>query len=127
MEVGQSNALYSITQGKPGFQTAVRFQDQCGQSVHGGLLPEKNKLGMNRLGLTVGTKVGHAVVRNRVRRRLREAYRMQEAGILKGYDIVIVARVRAAGAAYQALYNSLADSLVRLKLMQRCNKGSFAR
>ncbi|MBR6569117.1 MAG: ribonuclease P protein component [Clostridia bacterium] len=79
----------------------------------------KNKLGMNRLGLTVGTKVGHAVVRNRVRRRLREAYRMQEAGILKGYDIVIVARVRAAGAAYQALYSSLADSLVRLKLMQR--------
>ena len=79
----------------------------------------KNKLGINRLGFTVGTKVGHAVVRNRVRRRLREAYRAQEAGLLKGYDIVIVARVRAADAAFQALYGSLADSLTKLKLTQR--------
>ncbi len=79
----------------------------------------KNKLGINRLGLTVGTKVGHAVVRNRVRRRLREAYRAQEADILTGYDIVVVARVRAAEAAFQVLQHSLTDSLTRLKLMLR--------
>lgn len=78
----------------------------------------KNKLGINRLGLTVGTKVGHAVVRNRVRRRLREAYRAQEADILAGYDIVVVARVRAAQAPFQVLQRSLTDCLTKLKLMQ---------
>ena len=38
----------------------------------------KNGRRENRLGLTTGTKLGHAVVRNRVRRRLREIYRLQE-------------------------------------------------
>ena len=36
----------------------------------------KNRLGHNRLGVTVSTKLGHAVVRNRVRRTLREVYRL---------------------------------------------------
>ena len=35
----------------------------------------KNRLGVNRFGMTVSTKLGHAVVRNRMRRRLREIYR----------------------------------------------------
>ena len=48
----------------------------------------------NRLGLTVSTKVGHAVVRNRVRRRLREIYRLHEEQVLGGRDVVVVARVR---------------------------------
>ena len=34
----------------------------------------KNRLGHNRLGVTVSVKLGHAVVRNRARRRLREVY-----------------------------------------------------
>ena len=36
----------------------------------------KNSLGHNRLGVTVSVKLGHAVVRNRARRRLREVYRL---------------------------------------------------
>ena len=55
----------------------------------------KNRLGYNRLGFTTGTKLGKAVVRNRTRRRLREAYRLHEERFLPGYDIVVVARVRA--------------------------------
>ena len=46
----------------------------------------------SRLGFTVSTKLGHAVVRNRVRRRLREVYRLVEPTLKPGYDIVIVAR-----------------------------------
>ena len=52
----------------------------------------KNGRRENRLGLTTGTKLGHAVVRNRVRRRLREIYRLQEHRLSPGYDIVVVAR-----------------------------------
>ena len=72
----------------------------------------------NRLGLTVSTKVGCAVVRNRVRRRLREIYRLNEDRICPGYDVVIVARVRAAGSSCQQLEKSflrLADKLSLLK------------
>ena len=58
----------------------------------------KNNLGYSRLGLTVGVKLGKAVVRNRTRRRIKEAYRIHEGAFLPGYDIVVVARVRAAPA-----------------------------
>ena len=54
-----------------------------------------NRLGRNRLGITVSTKLGGAVVRNRARRRIRELYRTRERGLLPGYDIVVVARTRA--------------------------------
>lgn len=57
----------------------------------------------SRLGLTVGTKVGKAVVRNRTRRRLREVYRTNEARLKPGYDVVVVARVRAAHSKYKVL------------------------
>ncbi len=40
----------------------------------------KNKLDHNRLGLTASVKLGHAVVRNRARRRLREVYRLNAHG-----------------------------------------------
>ena len=38
----------------------------------------KNRLGRNRLGLVSSKKLGHAVVRNRCRRRLREVYRLEK-------------------------------------------------
>ena len=57
----------------------------------------------NRLGLTVGTKVGKAVVRNRIRRRLREIYRLNEGRFRWGWDLVAVARSRAAEAEYREL------------------------
>ena len=72
----------------------------------------------NRLGFTVSTKVGHAVVRNRVRRRLREIYRLNEDRLRGGCDVVVVARVRAASSDYHQLEKSflrLADKLDLLK------------
>ena len=58
------------------------------------LYARKNRNGINRVGITVSKKLGKAVVRNRVRRRLREAYRLQEAQFAPGWDIVVVARSR---------------------------------
>jgi ribonuclease P protein component len=74
----------------------------------------KNGSQENRIGLTVSAKLGHAVVRNRIRRRLREIYRLHESQFQPGWDIVVVARGRAVDAPYQKLesaYLSLADKL----------------
>ena len=57
----------------------------------------------NRLGITVSAKLGGAVTRNRVRRRLREVYRLNEEKLTRGWDIVIVARSRAINADFRAL------------------------
>ena len=59
------------------------------------LYARKNRTDTNRVGITVGKKLGHAVVRNRVRRRLREVYRLNEDKFQSGWDIVVVARTRA--------------------------------
>ena len=68
----------------------------------------------NRIGRTVSAKLGHAVVRNKLRRRLREIYRLNESQFQPGWDIVVVARSRAVDAPYKKLegaYLSLADKL----------------
>ena len=77
----------------------------------------KNKLGYNRLGLTVGSKLGCAVVRNRTRRRLRECYRLHERELKAGYDIVIVARNRAVTDGYAAIERDLCAGLARLGIL----------
>lgn len=73
----------------------------------------------NRLGLTVSTKLGHAVVRNRTRRRLREVYRLHEDELICGRDVVIVARVRAAESTYQQLEKSFLYLARKLDLLKK--------
>ena len=51
-----------------------------------------NGLPHNRLGLSVSRKVGHAVRRSRVKRMLREAFRLTHAERPVGFDLVVVAR-----------------------------------
>ena len=79
----------------------------------------KNNRPYSRLGITVGVKVGKAVRRNRIRRRIREAYRVHEAEFLPGYDLVVVARVRAAYARYRELERGLMQSANKLGLLRK--------
>ncbi len=63
----------------------------------------KNRSAANRVGITVSKKLGKAHIRNRVRRRLREVYRLNEARFAPGWDIVVVARSRAIKASFEQL------------------------
>jgi ribonuclease P protein component len=63
----------------------------------------RNKSQTNRLGLTVSTKLGKAVHRNRIRRRFKEIYRLNEDKLLPGYDIVLVARTKSRYSTYREL------------------------
>lgn len=67
------------------------------------LYARKNRTHSNRVGITVGKKLGGAVVRNRVRRRLREVYRLNEERFSPGWDIVVVARSRSVNADFATL------------------------
>lgn len=58
----------------------------------------KSPVPQDRLGITVSKKTGKAVVRSRVRRIIREAYRLEGDALKPGYDMVIVARGWAAKA-----------------------------
>ncbi|MBQ6115774.1 MAG: ribonuclease P protein component [Oscillospiraceae bacterium] len=77
---------------------------------------QKNRQGRSRLGVTVSTKLGKAVVRNRVRRQLREIYRLHREEMKPGYDVIVVARVRAAHTAYQKLEASYLEAVRQLDL-----------
>ena len=75
------------------------------------LYARKNRTEGNRVGVTVSKKLGKAHIRNRVRRRIREVYRLNEERFRPGWDIVVVARVKAVDADFQDLtkaYLSLA-------------------
>ena len=82
------------------------------------LYARKNRTQGNRVGITVSKKLGKAHIRNRVRRRFREVYRLNEDRFLPGWDIVIVARHRAIDADFEKLtaaFLQLADKAGLLK------------
>lgn len=74
----------------------------------------ENASGGPRFGLAVSRRVGNAVVRNRVKRWLREALR-HERGALAGVDVVLIARPGAAGAGYEALRQGVGRALDRIR------------
>ena len=67
------------------------------------LYARRNRTEGNRVGVTVSKKLGKAHIRNRVRRRIREVYRLNEELFQPGWDIVVVARTKAIDAGFQDL------------------------
>jgi ribonuclease P protein component len=75
----------------------------------------RNELAWTRYGFVVSKRVGKAVVRNRVRRRLREIVR--SAALKEGYDLVVSARPEAAAGSFDALKQETQLLLRRARLI----------
>lgn len=78
----------------------------------------KNNSSGNRLGITVSTKIGKAIHRNRIRRRLREIYRLNEPKIKAGFDLVIVARTRSRYSEFRELEADFLELTRKLELLK---------
>ncbi len=75
-----------------------------------------NRLKHNRFGITVGKKIGNAVKRNKVRRRIYEAFRLYEPNIKCGYDIVMVAKPLAQCAEFDQYYKTIGGMIKKAGL-----------
>jgi ribonuclease P protein component len=84
---------------------------------------ERGDGGAVRVGFTVSKKVGNAVERNRVRRRLREIVRLSAAGRLRsGHDYVLIGRRAALQLSFARMVEEFAGALRRLPLRRSDGK-----
>ena len=83
-----------------------------------------NGLDKPRLGLSVSKKVGSAVTRNVVRRRLKEIFRSSGSGLPEELDLVVSARPAAAEASYQELNDEFSRSLSKITKTRGIGEGA---
>lgn len=74
-----------------------------------------NEMDQNRYGFVTSKRLGKAVVRNRVRRRLQEAVRLLP--LKTGWDVVVSAKTAAAQADYHELNRAVVDLLARARIL----------
>jgi ribonuclease P protein component len=77
----------------------------------------KNGLSFNRIGFSTTKKLGNAIIRNRIKRLIKEAFRLNSENIDNGYDIIFLARIRSNTSNYKDIEKSVLNLLKRTKLM----------
>ncbi|MCL2399628.1 MAG: ribonuclease P protein component [Defluviitaleaceae bacterium] len=83
---------------------------------------KKNGMENNFLGISISRKVGKAVVRNRIKRLIKEQIRLQEEALVRGYDLVIVVRAAAGDLQKDEDYKQIGRALLNLLDRQSLRK-----
>jgi ribonuclease P protein component len=91
-------------------RTGVR---RAGRHFVAVVAPARTGAGAPRLGLAVSRRVGNAVARNRVKRRVREWFRHERASLPPGTDWVVIARAGAAELDTRAVARELSELAAR--------------
>ena len=79
-----------------------------------------NHLDVSRFGFLVGTKISKkSVVRNKIKRRLRETIRLKLAKIKPGFDVVVMVRLEIVDKTYQEIEQAISGALKEAKLLSK--------
>jgi ribonuclease P protein component len=81
------------------------------------VLPKSND--DRRIGFAAGKRLGNAVVRNRMKRLLREAYRLNQARLISGVDLVLVSRKVMVGAELSTIIRSFLDLCNKARILAK--------
>ncbi len=81
------------------------------------LVVAPNGLDRSRFGFAVGKRIGKAVARNRVKRRLREAVRLRQSQVAEGWDVLLIVRDPMTDVTFQELDDALTRLLRRARLL----------
>ncbi|WP_106777083.1 ribonuclease P protein component [Peptostreptococcus russellii] len=83
----------------------------------------KNGRDKSRIGISISKKVGKANVRNRIRRYIKEAYRLNiDENIKEGYDIVFIARINSQNSEYKDIEKSMKYITRKAGVMKKVTK-----
>jgi len=77
----------------------------------------KNNYVLNRVGFSVSRKIGKSVVRNRVKRLMKEAYRKHASNLKQGYDMVFTARAGSGSTDFSQIERDIVSILKRSRLL----------
>lgn len=79
----------------------------------------KNNLGYTRVGYTVTKKVGNSVVRNRIRRQMKEIYRLNFYRIEKNYDLIFIPKQNVVDISFEELESAMLHILKLSKVIKK--------
>ena len=83
------------------------------------LFVKKNNLGYTRIGYTITKKIGNSVVRNRIRRQMKEICRLNFDQIEKNYDLVFIAKRNIIDISFKELESAMLHIMKLSKVMKR--------
>ena len=76
----------------------------------------------SRIGITASKKVGNAVIRNRIKRKIREGIRQEYVSLTSPWDVVIIAKKTASTAGAKAIQNEISRSFQYISKKYKCLK-----